>query len=96
MMTTTSAIFKHYTSQSYDYSVAKASSQAHSLNALPDPGPLPCAKDTRQKGGSPSGAHGKDPTATLPTANTLFAVCPLSGTRHRLHCVFLTTHDEKK
>ena len=70
--------------------------------SLPESGSLPCAKDTRQKAqstrqkGSPSGAHGEDPTATGQTANTLFAVCHLSGTRQRLHRVFLTTHGEKK
>ena len=70
--------------------------------ALPESGSLPCAKDTRQKAqstrqkGSPLGAHGEDPTATGHTANTLFAVCPLSGTRQRLHRAFLTTHGGKK
>ena len=53
------------------------------------------AQSTRQKG-SPSAAHGEDPTATGQTTNTLFAVCPLSGTRQRLHRAFLTTHGEKK
>ena len=63
---------------------------------------MPCAKDTRQKAqstrqkGSPLGAHSEDPTATGQTANTLFAVCPLSGTRQRLHRAFFMTHGEKK